>query len=116
MEKRIKNYGYKGVIAYPAPGEDNSITVSFDPGFSPAMIQAIDRLASIKGQAFLWACVNMTQKEYEQWIPGKTSPPGTTWLIDDHDKCIMDESRKIQMDVKFERVTESGREIIRLTF
>jgi hypothetical protein len=116
VEKRIKNYGYKGVIAYPSAGDEVSITVAFDPGFSPQMIQAIDRLASVKGQAYLWACMNMSQKEYEQWIPGKTSPPGTSWLVDGQNKWLMDDTHKVPMDVRFERVTESGQERPLLTF
>jgi hypothetical protein len=116
MEKRIKNYGYKGVSVYASSVDDKSITVAFEPGFSPAMIQAIDQLATIKGQAFLWACMNMTQKEGEQWIPGKTSPPGTSWFIDENNKCIMDDSHKIPMDVRFERFTEFGQEKTRLFF
>ena len=116
MEKRIKLYGYKGVIAYPAAVDDRALIIAFEPGFSPAMIQAIDRLANIQGQAYIWPLLQMTQKEFEMWIPGKTSPPGTSWYIQGEEKCIMDDQHKMPFNVKYEKTVEFGQEHQSLVF
>lgn len=114
LRRRIADYGYKGVTVFPT---DHGVTAAFDPGFSPAMAQAIERLAKIKGEAFLWAVLPMSDKEFEQWIPGKTSPPGTTWLIDENQKLIMDDSWKVPLEAKFERyAADGGVEMKRLSF
>jgi hypothetical protein len=113
MKRRIEDYGYKGVST-KTDGE--SVKVTFEPGFTPVMIQSIDRVAKIKGQAYFWGVLPMTQKEFEQWIPGKSSPPGTSWLIDGDIQTIMDNSWKLPMEMRFERFVEMGTESVRLSF
>lgn len=105
LRRRIEDYGYKGVHVHL---EGGVLRISFAPGLTPAMITAIERLSKVRGDAYLWAVVQLSEKELEQWIPGKTSPPGTSWLIDGDRKSIMDNSWKIPMDVRFERVTKVG--------
>lgn len=102
IRKRIADYGYKGVVVSADTGR---VRVSFAPGFTQAMLSAINRLATIRGQAYLWATLPMTDKEREQWIPGKTSPPGSSWFIEGEIKNIMDNSWKTTLDVTFERYT-----------
>lgn len=114
LKRRIVDFGYKGVWVDAYEG---SVKVSFDPGFTPIMMLTINRLALCRGQAFLWADMPLTDKEREQWIPGKTSPPGTSWLIEEGQQWIMDDSWKFQMDVRFERYqVDGGIEMPRLAF
>jgi hypothetical protein len=100
MERRVKDYGYKGVLGST---DGTNVRLIFESGFTTPMIQVIDRLAVVQGQCFLWGIAPMNQTDYEQWIPEKTCPKGTSWLVGDNFKWIMDNSWKVQLDAKFER-------------
>ena len=95
LEKRITDFGYKGVSVTPNGLE---VVISCQTGITHAMHSRISELAGRPSAKIEFMLLyQLSDREKEQYIEGKTAPNGASWLRlnDGTYKLIVDSTRTI---------------------